>query len=35
MTANPNPSKQVQEVICIRKIKKVIYPPGFFNDKPF
>ena len=29
---NPEPSKQAQEVICIRKLKNVPHPPLVFNN---
>ena len=32
--SNPDPSKQAQEVIFTRKIKKDAHPPIFFNTKP-
>ena len=31
---NSDPSKQAQKVIFIRKIKNVVHPQTFFNDKP-
>ena len=31
---NPDPSKQAQEVIFTRKVKKVVHPPIFFHNKP-
>ena len=31
---NPDLSKQGQEVIFTRKVKKVIHPPIFFNKEP-
>ena len=34
MSFNPDPSKQAQEVIFTRKVKKVVHPPIFFNNKP-
>ena len=34
MSFNPVPSKQEQEVIFTRKVKKVVHLPVFFNDKP-
>ena len=34
MSFNPDQSKQVQEVIFIRKVKKVVHSPIFFNNKP-
>ena len=33
MTFNPDPSKQAQEVIFTRKVKKVVHTPIFFNSK--
>ena len=33
MSFNPDPSKQAQEVIFTRKVKKVVYPPILFNNK--
>ena len=30
---NPDPSKHAQEIIFTLKIKNVVYPPIFFNDK--
>ena len=35
MSFNPDPSKHAQEVIFTRKIKKVVHPQIFFNDKLF
>ena len=32
MSFNPDPSKQVQEVIFSRKLKKVTHPPLVFNN---
>ena len=32
MSFNPDPSKQVQEVIFSRKVKKVHHPPLLFNN---
>ena len=32
MSFNPDPSKQVQEVIFSRKLQKLIYPPLHFNN---
>ena len=32
MSFNPDPSKQAQEVIFFRKLKKLIYPPLHFNN---
>ena len=34
MSFNPDPSKQVQEVVFTRKVKKVVHPSFFFNTKP-
>ena len=34
MSFNPNPSRQAQEVIFTRKVKKVVHPPIFFSNKP-
>ena len=34
MIFNPDPSKHTQEVISTRKIKKVVHPLIFFNNKP-
>ena len=34
MCFNPDPSKQAQEIIFTRKIKKVVHPPIFYNNKP-
>ena len=34
MSSNPDRSKQVQEVIFTRKVKKVVHPPIFFHNKP-
>ena len=34
MSFNPDPSKQAQEVIFTRKVKKVVPPPIFLNNKP-
>ena len=34
MIFNPDPSKQTQEVISTRTIKKVVHPPIFFNNEP-
>ena len=34
MSFNPEPSKQAQEVIFTRKIKKFVHPPIFSNNKP-
>ena len=34
MIFNPDPPKHTQEVISTRKIKKVVHPPIFFNNKP-
>ena len=34
MSFNPAPSKQAQEVIFTRRVKKVVHPPIFFNNKP-
>ena len=34
MSFNPDPSKQAQEVFVARKVKKVVLPPVYFNDKP-
>ena len=34
MSFNPDPSKQAQEIIFTRKVKKVLHPPIFFNNKP-
>ena len=34
MSFNPDPSKQAQEVICTRKVKKIVHPVIFFNNKP-
>ena len=34
MSSNPDRSKQVQEVIFTRKVKQVVHPPIFFNNKP-
>ena len=33
MSFNLDPSKQVQELILTRKVKKVVHPPIFFNNK--
>ena len=33
MSFNPGPSKQAQEVIFTHKVKKVVHPPIFFNNK--
>ena len=33
MTFNPDPSKQAQEVIFTRKVKKVVHTPIFVNSK--
>ena len=35
MSFNPDPSKQAQEVIFLRKINKVHLPPFLFNNLPF
>ena len=32
LSSNPDPSKQAQEVIFTRKVKKVVHPPIFFNN---
>ena len=32
MKYNPNPSKQTQEVIFSRKLKKISHPPLFFSN---
>ena len=32
MTFNPDRSKQAQEIICSRKLKKATHPPLFFNN---
>ena len=34
MSFNPEPSKQAQEVIFTRKIKKFVHTPIFSNNKP-
>ena len=34
MSFNPDQSKQAQEVIFTRKVKKVVHSPFFFNNKP-
>ena len=34
MSFKPDPSKQAQEVIFTCKVKKVVHPPIFFNNKP-
>ena len=34
MSFNPDPSKQAQEVIFTRKVKKFVHPAIFFNNKP-
>ena len=34
MSFNPDPSKQAQEVIFTRKVKKVVHPPILFYNKP-
>ena len=34
MSFNPEPSKQAQEVICSRKIKKPSHPMLIFNNNP-
>ena len=34
MNFNPDPSKQTQEVIFICKVKRLVHPPIFFNNKP-
>ena len=34
MNFNPDPSKQAQEVIFTRKVKKVLHPPILFNNNP-
>ena len=34
MNFNPDPSKQIQEVIFTHKVKKVVQSPIFFNNKP-
>ena len=34
MSFNLDPSKQAQKFIFTRKIKKVVHPPIFFNNKP-
>ena len=34
MGFNPDLSKQAQEVIFTRQVKKVVHPPIFFNNKP-
>ena len=34
MSFNSDPSKQAQEVIFTRNVKKVVHPPIFFNNKP-
>ena len=34
MNFNPDSSKQAQEVIFTRKVKKVVHPAIFFNNKP-
>ena len=33
MSFNPGPSKQAQEVTFTHKVKKVVHPPIFFNNK--
>ena len=33
MGFNPDPSKQAQEVVFTRKVKKVVRPQIFFNNK--
>ena len=35
MSFNSNPSKQAQEVIFTRKVKKVVHLPISFNNKSF
>ena len=35
MSFNPDPSKQAQEVVFTRKVKKVVRPQIFFNNKSF
>ena len=34
MSFNPDRSKQAQEVIFTRKVKKFTHPPIFFNNEP-
>ena len=34
MSFNPDSSKQAQEVIFTRNVKKVVHSPIFFNYKP-
>ena len=34
MSFKPEPSKQAQEVIFTRKVKKFVHIPIFFNKKP-
>ena len=34
MSFNPDRSKQAQEAIFTRKVKKFAHPPIFFNNKP-
>ena len=35
MSFNPDPCKQAQEVVFTRKVKKVVRPQIFFNNKSF
>ena len=34
MSFNPDPSKQAQKVVFTCKVKKVVHPLIFFNNKP-
>ena len=34
LSFSPDPFKQAQKVISTRKVKKVLHPPIFFNNKP-
>ena len=34
MSFNPVPSKQVQKLTFTHKVKRVVHPPIFFNNKP-
>ena len=33
MSFNPDPSKQAQEFVFTLKVKRVVHPPIFFNNK--